>query len=109
MQQDYARPGFQIIMRKMKELSNDMLMRYDAATDMEEVRRIQAYRDVVEIIIPKIMEDIMNVDEERSEPKWTFKGWLRDVWHCVDDYICNGWMDKAKRYFAAPPKAEEGR
>ena len=101
IEQDMARPGFQLIMRKLQELSDKMLLEYDGALTLEEVKRIQAYRDVIEIIIPKVLEEIVNVDVERGEERWKFKPWLKSVWNIVDEFICNGWLNKAKRLFAA--------
>lgn len=96
--EDYGRPGFQLLIKKMQDLSDEMLNRYDSAQTMEEVMRIQAYRDVIETIIPRALELAMNCTE--TERKWSFSFWASKAfkWARKND---RGWLVKAATLFRA--------
>lgn len=101
---DLGNPGWQLIMRKLNQASQAMLLEYDKhnpVTDQQKIMRIQVFREVINEIIPAVLETAMNVDVPKSEPeqRWTFKGWLKDVWHCVDELIDNTWLSNLKQIF----------
>lgn len=103
MMQDMARPGFQLIMTKLNQAADEMLPKYDGldfASDIgrSKAMRIQVFREVVNEIIPGMLETMMNVDLEPGK-KWNFKKWLGSVRECIEEFLCNEWLKKARRLF----------
>ncbi len=80
MTQAMATPGFQLIMTRLQSVADAMQADYDnitVVTDPRLVLQTHITREVIKVTIPRIMEQIMNVDQ--PEPRWTFKGWLRSI------------------------------
>ena len=69
--------AFKVILRRLDEAADKMLLQYDSvdyATQPEEAIRIQMYRRVVKIEIPRIVENIKN--HNQPEKKFSFFTWL---------------------------------
>lgn len=77
--QDLHRPGVQLIFRKLDEAADAMLLKYDSQDFVnrpEKAVYIQCFRDIVKKEIPRIFENIINVDTPPEKPRWTFRRWL---------------------------------
>ena len=79
---ELARPGFQLIMARLNAYADKLGEEYDSVDFVAEPGRamhIQVTRDVIQNGIPKILEDIMNIDKPIEIPRWTVKGWLHGL------------------------------
>lgn len=80
MMQAAASPGFQLIMKRLQDVADTLQKDYDnicVVTDPQRVLQTHLTREIIQVTIPRIMEQIMNVDQ--PEVRWTFKGWLKGV------------------------------
>ena len=80
MLQASATPGFQLIMKRLQDVADELQKDYDnicVVTDPQRVLQTHLTREIIRVTIPRIMEGIMNVDQ--PEVRWTFKGCLRSI------------------------------
>ena len=68
-------PATKLVMRKLQRAANAAQAKYDTAKSHEEFIRLQQFRAVVQVEIPRIIERMVNEDEEPN--KWRFWQWLR--------------------------------
>ena len=69
--------AFKVILRRLDEAADKMMLQYDAvdyALHPEEAIRIQMFRRVVNVEIPRIVENIRN--HGQPEKKFKFLAWL---------------------------------
>jgi len=74
-------PAFQFILSKLDAAADEMLNQYDTcdfAKEPEKAMRIQIYRRMVKIEIPRMVENIVNAGR-LPEEKTTFAKWLRKL------------------------------
>ncbi len=69
-------PATKLVMEKLARAATAAQAKYDTAQSHEEFIRLQQFRAVVQVEIPRIIEQIVNEDE-RQENKWRFWQWLR--------------------------------
>lgn len=80
MTQAMATPGFQMIMSRLQQVADALQKDYDnicVITDPQRVLQTHLTREIIQVTIPRIMEQIMN--EDKPEVRWTFFGWLRGL------------------------------
>jgi hypothetical protein len=74
--------AFRHILKKLDDAAELMLKEYDAvdfARHPEKAINIQAFRRVVKIEIPQMVERIMSVDIPDSVPRFSFRNWLNKL------------------------------
>lgn len=77
--QGLARPEVQLIFRKLDEAANEMQAHYDRLDFLKDQGKaiyIQCFRDIVKKEIPRIFENIINIDAPAGKPRWSFRQWL---------------------------------
>lgn len=87
---DLKRPGVQLIFQKLEEAADAMLYHYDRQDFIKEPAKavyIQCFRDIVKKEIPRIFENIINVDVEQKHTKWSFRLWLTEKLHVMAEWI----------------------
>lgn len=102
MESDMARPGFQLLLTKLDQAADKMLIEYDGlnfTTETDKAIRIQIFREVVKELIPNVLEAMMNVDIVPGEVPWTFMGWLRDIRECIKEFLDNTWLADINKLF----------
>ena len=80
-------PGVQMIFIKLKDMARASMHDYDncdfaTETGREVAHRIQARRYVILTEIPRMIDEIINVDVPRREDgrqKWKFNAWLEQT------------------------------
>lgn len=88
-------PGTQMIMIKLQAAARASMLDYDNcdfATERgrEVAHRIQARRYVILTEIPRMIDEIINVDIPRAESgrnKWRFNAWLEQVKGTITRYF----------------------
>jgi hypothetical protein len=74
--------SFGVVMIWLNEMSNEMQQRYDGidiSTNPSAFYRIQAYREIINVVIPAKMEAVLNSDVHPTDQRWSFRGWLISV------------------------------
>jgi hypothetical protein len=74
MQEALQHPGMKLLMGKLQASADAAREKYDSAKDQEEFLRLQIYRSVVAVEIPRVIEGIVNQNEKG---RWRFWAWLR--------------------------------
>jgi hypothetical protein len=75
-----GKTAFKVILRRLDEAADKMLFQYDSvdyALNPEEAIRIQMYRRIVKVEIPRIVENIKNHNQPKRQFsffKWLFAG-----------------------------------
>ena len=69
-------PATRLVMEKLTRAATEAQAKYDAARSHEEFIRLQQFRAVVQVEIPRIIEQIVN-EGERQENRWSFWQWLK--------------------------------
>lgn len=69
-------PGFKLIMQKLADAAEKAQSRYDSSQDHDEVIRIQTLRMICLKEIPRIIEEMANVDTPK-DGRWKFWEWLK--------------------------------
>ena len=68
-------PATKLMMKKLERAASTAQAKYDTAKSHEEFIRLQQFRAVVQVEIPRIIEQTVNDNEERE--RWKFWQWLR--------------------------------
>lgn len=68
-------PATKLVMKKLQRAASAAQAKYDTAKSHEEFIRLQQFRAVVQVEIPRIIEQMVNDGEEPNT--WRFWQWLR--------------------------------
>ncbi len=74
MQDALNHPGTKILMQKLQGAADALGNKYDTAVEYRDFMKIQQLRAVLKVELPRIIENIVNRDEDE---KWSFREWLK--------------------------------